>query len=517
MLGGLALAACSTSSVLQTVGVDQGYLGAVVGDEPRAVLVARDVLASGGNAADAAVAMYFALAVTYPAAAGLGAGGACIVYDLGQDRTEALDFPARAAAPDAVTGLPGAVRGFFSLNTRYGNSEWGQLLGPAEQLARFGHPVSRALARVLAAEAPRLLADPGAAAIFGKGDGTVLSEGDKLTQLDLAAVITRLRTRGPGQFYNGSLARDMIDAAAAAGVPIDVEALRSYQPKWSETAWVREGFARVHAVPNASGVAMLQVWRMIVDRLDTGDPALRDHLIAEASMRAWADWIERRDQGRAVDPATLVSADYVDGLMAGYAPDSHRPPARLAAGAKGPGTGGGATSFAILDGDGSAVACTVSLNRPFGVARVLPGSGIIPAAAPSGDGGVESPAMIIDHNSLSPIFIGAAVGGGAAPVSLATVMARAVIGKTTLDAALAAPRLYDPAAPDVVAVESSPDRASVAKRRAALEARGHATREAPALGLVNGILCLKGFTGAAGDCIQASDGRGGGLADVAQF
>src|SRR5262244_350593 len=152
----LAVAGCqSKRAATDIIGSVKGFAGAVVADEPRAALAARDVLTAGGSAADAAVAIYFTLAVTLPSSAGLGGGGVCLVHEPGSERPLALDFLPRAAA-DGSIGLPGNVRGMAVLQAKYGRLKWGQLLEQAEDLAR-GSAVSRALAHDLAAVGPTLL------------------------------------------------------------------------------------------------------------------------------------------------------------------------------------------------------------------------------------------------------------------------------------------------------------------------------------------------------------------------
>src|SRR5690606_16144077 len=117
-----------------------------VSGEPRAALVARDVLAAGGTAADAAAAGYFALSVTLPSSVGLGGGGACAVYDRRANVGEIIEFPAVASGTEAnAVAIPAAPRGMFALHARYGRMPIDQLILPAERLARFGEPVSRAL------------------------------------------------------------------------------------------------------------------------------------------------------------------------------------------------------------------------------------------------------------------------------------------------------------------------------------------------------------------------------------
>src|SRR5262245_18651398 len=133
----LAAGACQggASKDPGVIGSVQGFAGVAVADDPRAVIAARDILVAGGSAADAAVALYFTLAVTLPSSAGLGGGGICLVHAPDSERPYVLDFLPRASA-DGSIGLPGNVRGMAMLHAEYGRIRWMQLLAPAEDLAR---------------------------------------------------------------------------------------------------------------------------------------------------------------------------------------------------------------------------------------------------------------------------------------------------------------------------------------------------------------------------------------------
>ena len=180
----------------------------------------------GGTAADAAVAIGFTLSVTYPSRASLGAGGACLAYSPAQTGAgggvpEAILFT--PVAPKTVlpqTDRPAAVpmlaRGLFALHARYGRRPFETLIAPAEQAARFGVPVSRALVRDLQAVAGPLTADPNARAIFAPG-GTLLSEGATLIQPDLGATLSQLRVAGVGDLYQGALLRQRVLTEAFTG------------------------------------------------------------------------------------------------------------------------------------------------------------------------------------------------------------------------------------------------------------------------------------------------------------
>jgi gamma-glutamyltranspeptidase/glutathione hydrolase len=138
------------------------------------------VLSAGGTAADAAAAAGFMLSVTLPSRAGLGGGGACVVYHPRRDAPEALIFMPGARqggteTADRPAAVPMMARGLFALTTRMqGARPFEELIAPAEQMARFGAPASRALVADLAVVGGALLADPNARAVFTRPDGTAL-------------------------------------------------------------------------------------------------------------------------------------------------------------------------------------------------------------------------------------------------------------------------------------------------------------------------------------------------------
>jgi gamma-glutamyltranspeptidase/glutathione hydrolase len=156
LAGAVTLSGCSTFNSIGntisgksdvpvgTVGNVQGFLGGVAADEPQAALTGRSVLSAGGNAADAVTAMGFQLAVTLPSRAGLGSGGACLVYNPdrsgpGGGAPEAVLFsstaPANPGGADRPAGTPMLARGLFALQARYGQRPVETLIVPAEQAA----------------------------------------------------------------------------------------------------------------------------------------------------------------------------------------------------------------------------------------------------------------------------------------------------------------------------------------------------------------------------------------------
>lgn len=337
-----------------------GFIGAAVADEPRAALAGREILATGGDAADAAVAMGFTLMVTLPSRAGLGGGGACLAYNPSRDgpgagSPEAILF-VPSAAPTAVPGtdraaaLPMMARGFFALHTRYGRQPFEGLVTPAEQLARFGVPVSRALVRDIAAVAGPLAADPNARAVFAPG-GQPLTEGATLSQPDLGATLSQLRTAGVGDLYQGALAQRLEQASRQAGGGLTIADLRAALPRAGAPVVVRAGRDMVAFLPPPAdgGLAAAAAFQALQQ-----NPADGARAQAQA-MGTAARWRQGGGDAMAV-------------LAAGGSGSLPPLPA--------------STGFAVMDRDGNSVACALTMNNLFGTGRVAPGLGMVLAAAP---------------------------------------------------------------------------------------------------------------------------------------
>lgn len=255
-------------------GYVRGFLGGVVSEEPRAALVAREVLSAGGSATDAAVALGFALSVSLPSRASLGGGGVCVTWNSARAELLGFAFPARTAgggnmADDRPAAVPMLARGLFALHARGGGRlNFERLVSPAEAMARFGILTSRTLARDLSPVAALLARDPSAAAVFVPG-GRPLAEGDQMTQPELANTLGTIRGQGPGDLYQGALGRRIADASAAAGGTLTIEELRAAVPQMTRVAGVRAGNDLAFAAPDPAGAAAIEAWR-------TGQPAGAD-------------------------------------------------------------------------------------------------------------------------------------------------------------------------------------------------------------------------------------------------
>jgi gamma-glutamyltranspeptidase / glutathione hydrolase len=388
-------------------GFVQGFLGGVAADEPRAVLAAREVLSAGGSAADAAVALGFALSVTLPSRAGLGGGGACLAY--ASDRKsanngvpEAVLFTPVAPASlgpnaDRPAAVPMLARGLFLLHARYGRLPFESLIVPAEQLARFGTPAPRALVRDIALVAGPLLADPNARAVFSQ-NGTPLTEGQTLLQPDLAATLTQLRVSGVGDLYTGMLARRIEQASPLAGGPIAISDLRGALPSVAAAIVLPDRRDRVAFLPPPAdgGLAAAAAFQTL-----QRDPSALG-VAAARSLATAARW-----RAGGADAASVLASTNL--------PEAALPPLPAS------------TSFVTLDKDGDAVACALSMDNLFGTGRILPGLGILLAASPAA---VPTPlySAAITWNDNIHSFRAAVGGSGqaGAPMAVAVGMLNAL-------------------------------------------------------------------------------------------
>jgi gamma-glutamyltranspeptidase/glutathione hydrolase len=479
VLAALALWGCAESGPpVGAVGHIRAYFGGLSADEPRATVVGRDVLSAGGSAFDAAVAMYFAMSVAMPSAAGLGGGGVCTLYAAAENKAETLDFRtgAPAATPPAgrwSAAVPGNVRGMFALHARYGRLRWEQLVLPAERLARFGFATSRALAGQIAKASDRLKQVSDARRVFaGPQPGELIGEGATFRRFQLAAAIGRIRTVGPGDLYNGVLAKTFTDGVVAAGGHITLDDMRNYKPVWQPT--IERTFAD-HKMHFAGGVTGGQIgadiWAAMQESggLGSDDVAGRMRQLYRAARAAYAGQKARAD------------IDF------------------------------GTAGFVVMDRGLNGIACEFTMNEAFGSGRTAGETDILIARVPSDPASVAaalSPVMIANHNN--PRAIGALAGGGdaSAPAAAVAAFGLAGPGAKPLIEALAGFRTAPGADSDVMLLERAAGR-SVA---GAVAADGLRVFPIDSLGRVNLMYCPQGVDQRPDLCNVHTDPRGNGYA-----
>lgn len=372
----------------------------VAASEPLAADVGVDILKKGGNAFDAAVAVGFALAVTFPEAGNIGGGG--FMTGLTEHGTAMfLDF--REVAPSAATsnmfldeqgniipgkstssykaiGVPGTVDGLVELQKKFGKLTLQQDMQPAINLAKFGFTVSPALHKSLADEADRLQNISTTASIFYP-DGQPLAEGATLVQPDLANTLQRIADQGRIGFYEGETARLFAQNMERMGGLITANDLKKYHAKWREAfVFGKDDYLFITpSLPSSGGIVLAQILGMVdlpALKADGHNTAAYVHDLVEPERLAYADrnaYLGDSDFVK-VPVGELTSRKYLEGrrklIPAGRAGVSTQVVPGLQERMH-------TTHYSVVDKFGNVAAVTYTLNDSFGMGAVLPGLGFL--------------------------------------------------------------------------------------------------------------------------------------------
>ena len=333
-----------TAPLLILVGCACACLQAVQAAQPAAVAApdrygaqaAREILEAGGNAVDAAVAVGFTLAVTYPEAGNLGGGGFATVLMRGQEYFVDYREQAPAAAtrdmyldragqviPDASTigaravGVPGTVAGLWELHHRFGQLSWARDLAPAIRYAHDGFQVSAMLAEVRDERAKELAGRTNFARFFSG-----MHTNETFRQPQLEATLRRIAQSGAPGFYEGTTATLTAREMTRDHGLINASDLKLYHVRWRTPLtgeWA--GFRVITApLPSSGGIGLLSMLAMKADlRSDfVGVPlnsAQYVHLLAEIEKRIFADRADYLGDPdfTAAPVAALLAPEYLHG------------------------------------------------------------------------------------------------------------------------------------------------------------------------------------------------------------
>lgn len=517
--------------------------GMVVAQEKRAARIGADILAKGGNAVDAAVAVGFAMAVTHPQAGNLGGGGFMLIHRADRNETVAIDY--RETAPAAITresflddkgnadphrsrdtalaiGVPGTVAGLALALERYGSGKFtlADLIEPALTLARNGVEVEDDLLDSLQQAQTKLERWPSTAKIFLNADGGVLRSGQDLLQPDLAASLATIAREGPRAFYDGPIAEKIVASVRAAGGVMTLDDLRGYQPVVRAAV---HGTYRDYDIfsmppPSSGGVVLIEMLN-ILEGFKLGELPLpaATHNMIEAMKLAYADRAEFLGDPAFVDVpvAGLTSKAYAAKLRATIG-DTPRPSRSIRAG--NPREGSNTTHFSVVDRDGNAVSNTYTLNFSYGLGLVAEGTGILlnnelddfaakPGASNAyglvgGDANAPGPGKR-PLSSMSPTIVlkdgkvylvTGSPGGSRIITTVLEVIVNVIDRRMTIAEAVTAPRIHHQWQPDEVSAEPRVAHDLVWF----LENSGYRVRRALPWGSANSILVTPdGLAGAA--------------------
>jgi len=387
----------------------RGAHGMVVTDEELASRAGVEILQKGGNAADAAVATAFALAVVEPAAGNIGGGGFMLVR-MADGRSTFLDY--REVAPGKATrdmyikpdgkldmeasvlgyksvAVPGTVAGLELALKTYGTMKLPDVMAPAIRLAETGFPIGQKLAQEFVEEKKDLQRFSLSTRIFLK-NGELYKPGEILRQPELAATLKRIAKNGAADFYRGETARLLVQDMNALGGLITLDDLAQYQPKVRQV--LRSKYSAGEHTwevissppPSSGGIAVIEALNILkTSDLKGWDDLQTVHIVAETMRRVFADrsaYLADPDFAK-IPVDGLTSACYgkeraatIDLHRASSSKDikagephvcgeEARNPAPLEISLNdGPHT----THFSVVDAAGNAIASTFTLNDSYG-------------------------------------------------------------------------------------------------------------------------------------------------------
>ncbi|GAP25300.1 gamma-glutamyltranspeptidase [Gluconobacter frateurii NBRC 101659] len=425
LTGGTALAAPATTTLSSAhdplaFGPDHmspgvlvsGKHGMVVSAQHLASEAGAQILAQGGNAIDAAVAVGYALAVVYPAAGNIGGGGFMTIR-LKSGQTVFVDF--REHAPGAATAtmyqdasgkvipglstegwkavaVPGTVAGLDTILQKWGHLSREKVMAPAIALARDGFILNEGDVQLLNTSTKYFRQDPYARPIFLRPDGSSFEPGDRLVQKNLANSLELVAKNGPKAFYDGPISAEIVRASKEGGGLLEATDFTNYHIRFMDPIrCTYRGYTIDTAPPpSGGGVALCEILNILSGYdmhalgLHTAASAQRE---IEAMRHAYSD---RRDLG---DPAFvknpiehLNDPAYAAQVRAGIPLDHALPSSTLRAGEALPAKAAEAapdtqekhetTQFSVLDKGGIAVSATYTLNGWFGAGVMGGNTGI---------------------------------------------------------------------------------------------------------------------------------------------
>jgi gamma-glutamyltranspeptidase/glutathione hydrolase len=497
------------------------HKGAVASAHPLASAAGQQMLARGGNAFDAAIAVAAALAVVEPTSSGIGGGGFFLLHRSADGLDTMVD--AREKAPGAASrdmyldrqgnplehasttgplaaAIPGEPAAFEYLARHYGKLPLTVSLAPAIRLAREGFPLYDKLRSAIEYKRAGLQRSPDTARVFLTASGDVPQVGALIKQPELAKTIEAIAQQGAAGFYTGRIARDLVEGVRAGGGIWTLEDLAAYRVVERKPLIGEYHGARIVSAspPSSGGVALLDALDILSGfDLKSADSATRKHLVVEAMQRAYRDRaVYLGDPDFVTMPIPrLTSQDYAAGQRSSIRPDKAMPSDFLPGIETAP-VGQDTTHFSVLDAQGNRVAATITINLFFGSGDMVPKTGVIlndemddfsiKPGTPNAFGLVGNAENAIAPNkrplsSMTPSFIETPRGlmiigspGGSYIISMVILGTLNYLDGMSAEQIVADPRYHHQYLPDVVEYEKG---AFTESEIAHLQAMGHKLQE----------------------------------------
>jgi len=393
LVGMLSITGCSTKRV---------GAAAIATAHPLATQAGFEILQKGGNVFDAAVAISATLSVVEPSGSGLGGGGFWLLHRESDGLDVMLD--GREKAPLAATknmylnadgkvqyarslngalaaGIPGMPAAIVHLSDRYGRLSLADNLQPAIRIAEQGFLIGERHRKLLAFRQKVLLNDFVTATIF-LDNGNIPIKGTRLKQIHLGKTLRKIAAEGRAGFYQGGVAKSLVNAVNNHGGIWTLGDLLNYQIIEREpiTSTYKNIKITSASLPSSGGIVLSEALNILetVD-LNAVDKLTRKHLIVEAMRRAYHDRALYLGDSDFVNVPVkrLLDKNYAQGLASTIRQDSALPSTSMSGQVDAKQGGRNTTHFSIIDNEGNRVAATLSINYPFGAGLVAGDTGVL--------------------------------------------------------------------------------------------------------------------------------------------
>ena len=368
----------------------KSYNPAVVSARKEASDIGVEIMKKGGNAFDAMVAVHLALAVTYPIAGNIGGGG-FVVYHTSNGESGSLDFREKAPGKafkdmylddngdviedmstlgGAAVGVPGSVSGIFEIHSKFGSLPIKDLFQPSIDLAKNGFVITKRQESALKDKMKDFIKVNGNESLFSNN----YQEGDTLKNINLSNTLDKIANNGPKAFYEGEIAKMIVDEVQESGGIMTVDDLKNYNSVWRDPIKFKYKELEVISMPlpSSGGILLGQLLKAVesYDIAQYGHNSVESiQIMVEAERRAYADrsfYMGDPDFNK-LPVYELMDDEYVKARMESFSWDKATLSSDVSHGdLKTIKESDQTTHYSIIDADGNSVSVTTTLNTNYG-------------------------------------------------------------------------------------------------------------------------------------------------------